>query len=226
MKPGAPFLARLRATGVAWRLAVAAATLAVAVGGAVPAFAAGPPAAAPAHVHATSNGLKVSMVDSTVPDLWLVRDDGQKVLLAKELDDGRPLVMNFIYTTCPGICPLMSQVFSQFQARLGADRERVHMVSISIDPEQDTPARLRDYARKFSAGSQWRHYTGSVQASVTAQRAFDAYRGDKMSHDPLTLMRAAPGKPWVRIDGFATPDDLLAQYIAVAAMCETDNAAR
>lgn len=208
------------------RSLVAAAMLVVAALWTVAAAAAGPPGAAAIHQHAMSNGLKVSMVEYAVPDLWLVRDDGQKVLLAKELDDGRPLVMNFIYTTCPGICPLMSQVFSQFQSRLGADRERVHMVSISIDPEQDTPARLRDYAKKFSAGSQWRHYTGSVQASITAQRAFDAYRGDKMSHDPLTLMRAAPGKPWVRIDGFATPDDLLAQYIAVAAMCETDNAAR
>jgi protein SCO1/2 len=39
-------------------------------------------------------------------------------------------------------------------------------------------------------------------------------------------MRAAPGKPWVRIDGFATPDDLLEQYIQVAAMCEPDHAAR
>jgi protein SCO1/2 len=177
------------------------------------------------HEHVLSSGLKVSMVDYAVPEIWLVRDDDKKVLLAKELDDGRPLVLNFIYTTCPGICPMMSQVFSQFQSRLGADREKVHMVSISIDPEQDTPARLREYARRFSAGSQWRHYTGTVQASIAAQRAFNAYRGDKMNHDPLTLMRATPGKPWVRIDGFATPGDLLEQYVSVAAMCEADKAA-
>ncbi len=175
---------------------------------------------AAAHQHTQSGDLKVTMADYVVPELWLVRDDGKKVLLSKELDDGRPLVLNFIYTTCPGICPLMSQVFSQFQDRLGAERIRVHMVSISIDPEQDTPARLREYAKLFSAGSQWQHYTGTVAASIAAQKAFNAYRGDKMSHDPLTLMRAAPGKPWIRLDGFATPDDLLAQYIRVAAMCE------
>ena len=176
------------------------------------------------HEHVLSSGLRVSMVDYAVPEVWLVRDDDKKVLLAKELDDGRPLVLNFIYTTCPGICPMMSQVFSQFQSRLGADRDKVHMVSISIDPEQDTPARLREYAKRFSAGSQWRHYTGTVQASIAAQRAFNAYRGDKMNHDPLTLMRATPGKPWVRIDGFATPGDLLEQYVRVAAMCEADKA--
>jgi protein SCO1/2 len=166
------------------------------------------------------------MADYAVPEVWLVRDDGRKVLLPKELDDGRPLLMNFVYTTCPGICPLMSAVFSEFQQRLGADRDKVHMVSISVDPEQDTPERLRDYARRFSAGDQWRHYTGTIEASVTAQKAFNAWRGDKMSHDPLTLMRAGPGKPWVRIDGFATSGDLLEQYIALAAMCETDKSTK
>jgi protein SCO1 len=161
------------------------------------------------------------MADYVVPEVWLVRDDDKKVALTKELGDGRPVVLNFVYTTCPGVCPVMSQVFSQFQSRLGAERSKVQMVSISIDPEQDTPARLREYAMKFSAGSQWRHYTGTVAASVATQKAFDSYRGDKMSHDPLTLMRAAPGKPWVRIDGFATADDLLEQYLGLAAMCDT-----
>jgi protein SCO1/2 len=111
--------------------------------------------------------------------------------------------------------------FSQLQERLGADRGKVHMVSISIDPEQDTPPRLRKYARKFSAGPQWQHYTGSVAASVAVQKALDAHRGDKMSHDPLTLMRLASGKPWVRIDGFANGADLAEQYTHLAAICET-----
>jgi protein SCO1/2 len=211
-----------------FRSHIALAGLLLAVSLAVPlhALAHGATADELAHQHAASKSLKVSMADYVVPAIWLVRDDGKKVLLPQELDDGRPTVLNFIYTTCPGICPLMSQVFSRFQARLGAEREKVHMVSISIDPEQDTPARLRQYAKQFKAASQWQHYTGTVGASIAAQKAFNAYNGDKMSHDPLTLMRAAPGKPWVRIDGFATPDDLLEQYIQVAAMCEPGNAAQ
>ena len=40
------------------------------------------------------------------------------------------------------------------------------------------------------------------------QRAFDAYRGDKMNHTPVTYLRARPGSRWVRLDGFATPDEL------------------
>jgi protein SCO1/2 len=173
------------------------------------------------HDHKLSKGTHVAVADYTVPDLWLVRDDGQRVSLPKELDDGRPVVLNFIYTTCPGVCPIMSAVFTQFQDKLGADRSKVHMVSISIDPEQDTPARLRDYARRFSAGPQWQHYTGTVAASVTVQKAFAAYRGDKMNHDPLTLMRPAPGQPWVRIEGYASGVDLLTEYAALAAMCQT-----
>jgi protein SCO1/2 len=155
----------------------------------------------------------------------LVRDDGLKVQLAREINDGRPVLLNFIYTTCPGICPLMSQVFSQFQARLGDQRDKVHMISISIDPEQDTPRRLREYAKQFGAGSQWQHYTGTVDASIAAQKAFNAYGGDKMSHDPLTLMRAAPGKPWVRIVGFATSEDLLQQYAHIWAIDASGKAA-
>jgi protein SCO1/2 len=154
-------------------------------------------------------GTTRSSVDYTVPPVKLVRDDGKTVSLPEELNDGRPVVMNFIYTTCTSICPLSSQTFSQLQGKLGTLHDKVHLVSISIDPEQDTPARLAEYARKFRAGPAWQHYTGTVVSSTATQRAFDVYRGDKMSHTPVTLLRTAPGKPWVRIDGFATADNLL-----------------
>jgi protein SCO1/2 len=189
------------------------------------AFAAKPEATMTGHEQhqaaANNKNLKISTVDYKTPDVMLVRDDGKKVAIVKELDDGRPVLMNFIYTTCPGICPIMSQTFSQLQDRLGADKAKVHMISVSIDPEEDTPPRLREYAGKFSAGPQWQHYTGTVAASVAMQKAFNAYRGDKMNHDPLTLMRAAPGKAWVRVDGFASAADLLNQYQAMTAAAKT-----
>ena len=98
-----------------------------------------------------------------------------------------------------------------FQQKLGEDRDKVHLVSISIDPEQDTPARLRAYATRFRAGAGWQHYTGSLQASVAAQQAFDVYRGDKTNHAPVTLVRSAGGTRWVRLEGFATVDTLLSE---------------
>jgi protein SCO1 len=164
-----------------------------------------------AHGHAAQSATAAvrTTVNYLVPPITLVRDDGKTVRLADELNDGRPVVLNFIYTSCSGICPMASHILSQLQHKLGADRDRVHLVSISIDPEEDTPTRLREYAQRYSAGPSWQHYTGTVAASVTAQRAFDVYKGDKMGHTPVTLVRTAPGAPWVRFDGFATPDVLL-----------------
>jgi protein SCO1/2 len=151
-----------------------------------------------------------SSVSYKIPELTLVRADGAKVSLPRELDaDGKPVILNFIYTTCTAICPVMTQTFAEIQNRLGDDKAKVRMISVSIDPEQDTPPRLREYARKYSAGPQWRFYTGTVEASIATQKAFDAYRGDKMNHLPVTFLRAAPGKPWVRLEGFAPPDEVM-----------------
>ena len=86
------------------------------------------------------------------------------------------------------------------------------MVSISIDPENDTPAQLKAYAQKFGADSHWTFLTGPVQDVAAVQRAFDVYDSDKMNHQPLTLLRTAPGTQWVRIDGFATPEQLAGEY--------------
>lgn len=173
-----------------------------------------PPAADPhaAHRKALSLSVRRSEVNYTMPDVRLVRQDGKAMSLKDALGDDKAIVVNFIYTTCTTICPLSSQVFAQFQSKLGDMKSGVHLVSFSIDPEQDTPARLVEYAKKFHAGPNWDHYTGTLDASVAVQKAFDAYRGDKMNHGPLTLMRAAHGKSWVRLDGFASADDLIGEY--------------
>jgi protein SCO1/2 len=144
-----------------------------------------------------------------IPDVIVVREDGQKVSFLKEIDDGRPVMVNFIYASCSAICPVLSHVFAKVQGKLGDDAKKVHMVSVSIDPENDTPAKLVEYAKKFKAGAHWNHYTGTLEASIAIQKAFDAYRGDKMNHTPATLIRGAPGKPWVRLDGFASPDGVI-----------------
>lgn len=166
----------------------------------------------PAAPSAAPSGAIRAIREYAVPDVRLVREDGKVVSLPDEMNDGRPVLLNFIFTTCTSICPMMSSVFAQFERRLGAEADRVHLMSISLDPEQDTPERLLAYARKFHAGHEWQHYTGTLEASVAAQRAFDAYRGSKMGHAVLTLMRAAPGKPWLRIEGFVTPDELVRDY--------------
>jgi protein SCO1/2 len=198
-------LALVLAGGLAWRPAEALA-----------ADAPDAPEAQAHHEHCAgaANTLKRarrSTAGYVLPDVKLVRDDGREVSLPEELDDGRAVVLQFIFTTCTTICPVMTQTFARLQEKLRDDHDRVHMVSISIDPEQDTPARLREYASKVHAGPQWRYYTGTVQASIGVQRAFNAYLGDKMNHSPATFLRATPGRPWVRIDGFASADELASE---------------
>ncbi len=172
------------------------------------------------HCHPATAAMKHatrSTAELAIPAVPLVRDDGKAVSLPAELDDGRPVAVNFIFTSCTTICPVMSQTFAQLEDRLGPDRDRVHLVSISIDPEEDTPSRLAAYGRRYHAGPGWRFYTGTLEASVAAQKAFAAYRGDKMNHTPVTFLRAAHGRTWVRIDGFATADELAKELHALVA---------
>jgi protein SCO1/2 len=152
-----------------------------------------------------------SLDEVAIPDLTLVRMDGRKVALRDELKPDMPVMLNFIFTTCTTICPVMSATFSQVQDRLGDD-EHVRMVSISIDPEQDTPSRLRDYARRHEAGPGWHFLTGQVDEIEAVQRAFSAYRGSKFNHAPLTFLRAAGETRWVRIEGLAEAEAIVAEY--------------
>ena len=181
-----------------------------------PALAEDPHAGHHAHHHhqhhampAAQDGYVRSQASYAIPDVRLVDADGAGVPLRELAEQDKPVLLNFIFTTCGAICPVMSATFSQVQDALGAERDAVRMVSISIDPEQDTPAALKAYAGKYGAGPQWQMLTGSVGDSVAVQRAFGVYRGDKMSHQPATFLRAGRGQPWVRLDGFASAEDIL-----------------
>jgi protein SCO1/2 len=140
--------------------------------------------------------------------LRLLRADGKDVTLGEELDHDGPLVLDFVFTTCTAVCPILSRTFAELQARSDPAKP-LRLVSISIDPQHDTPAVLRGYAKQFEAGKRWRFYTGTVAQSVAVQRAFDVYRGNKMNHVPLTFVRRGRGQPWVRLEGYASADALL-----------------
>jgi protein SCO1/2 len=122
------------------------------------------------------------------------------------------VMLNFIFTTCTAICPAMSAIFAKVQSELGSDSANLRMVSVSIDPEHDTPEALSAYAKRFDAGPQWQFLTGSQDDSIAVQQAFDADRGDKMNHAPLTLFRATSDAQWVRYEGFATAAQLVEEY--------------
>lgn len=164
------------------------------------------------HLAPQETPVKRSVVPYKLPEVTLVREDGKKISLAEEMRDSKPVYLNFIYTSCTAICPVMSQIFAGLQSRLGKEISKVRMVSVSIDPEYDTPVRLSQYARQYGAGPQWHFYTGTVQSSMAVQKAFDVYNLDKMNHTVVTFFRARPDSAWVRLDGFVMPDALLREY--------------
>jgi protein SCO1 len=172
------------------------------------------PSEAHDHSHAIEQ-VKRSLVVPKIPAVTLVRDDGANVDFSEELRDPRPVYLNFIYTSCTTVCPVMSQIFSTLQDNLATDRINVRMISISVDPEYDTPSRLTAYANRFGAGTQWHFYTGSTDMSLTIQKAFGVFIRDKMNHPIASFYRGAPDLPWVRIDGFASPEQLEAEYRSV-----------
>jgi len=106
------------------------------------------------HHHAMpgeQDGYVRSLATYTVPDVKLLDPNRAQVSLRRQLDD-KPVIMNFIFTSCGAICPVMSTTFSEVQKALGPERNAVRMVSISIDPEHDTPEVMRAYGGKHVKG--------------------------------------------------------------------------
>ncbi len=107
-------------------------------------------------------GLKVF---GTVPDFWLIQRDGRRVTLADLR--GKVWVANFIYTHCTDTCPLQSAQMARLQEELKTEPD-FRLVSITVDPELDTPEVLSEYANRFGADrDRWLFLTGDKRAIYT-----------------------------------------------------------
>jgi len=113
------------------------------------------------------------------PDFALIDQDGNTMQLSSLR--GKVVLLDFIYTSCPGPCPLLSRKFSQFQKTLGERvGKEVVLLSITVDPQHDTPAVLKEYARRYQADTTgWKFLTGSTQAIITVAYQYGAdYYGE------------------------------------------------
>jgi protein SCO1 len=162
------------------------------------------------HAHPDKNAaIKRSLLDLVPAATPMLRQDGSKTTLAKELEGNKPVILAFIYTSCTTVCPVTSQILARSQDLLGSDLKNVRLLSISIDPEYDTPERLLAYGKKFDAQPQWQHYSGTLANSVAIQKAFGAYRGDKMNHVPLMYINGGGKKNWVQLEGFPSAEQVV-----------------
>jgi protein SCO1 len=148
----------------------------------------------------------------TIPDVVLINQDGEKIRFKKLLESEQPVVVDFIYGTCTTICPILSAGYANLQRRLGTDTARVRLVSITIDPENDTPLILKEYLANYQAKPGWDFLTGSRKDIDRVMTAFDAYFRDKMDHKPLTFIRSPKDGSWIRLYGLLSGVDFINEY--------------
>jgi protein SCO1/2 len=91
------------------------------------------------------------------PTFALTNRDGRAVR-SQDLA-GKPWIADFIFTRCPASCPLMTARMARLDRELARDRE-VRLVSITVDPDHDTPAALERYAESYKAPPRWLFLTG------------------------------------------------------------------
>jgi len=155
------------------------------------------------------NRFNRSPVQVDVPAVTLVDQHGDPVLLRDVLLADRPVLVEFIFASCTTVCPVMSAGYASVQRKLGDDGGRVSLVSITIDPEHDTPGELRKYLERYRARPGWTFLTGTREQIDQVMRAFDAYVTNKMAHRPLTFVHSPGSDRWVRLQGFVGSADLL-----------------
>lgn len=155
-------------------------------------------------------------------DLELIDKQGNPVRFVSDaLADGI-VAIDFVYTTCTTICPVLSSVFSLVQDGLGEHADvDVRLISVSIDPLRDTPPRLADYARKFDAGESWIWLTGEKATVDRVLAGLGAYSAEIADHPAMVVIGDAKRGDWRRLFGFPAPEDILAQIDALVAARDT-----
>lgn len=170
---------------------------------------------------ATDNRYTKVEADYRLPEVSGVTSVGTRATLAELLGGDSPVIVSFIFTSCQTICPVLTAILSQAQEDLAKQRTQPRIISFSIDPEYDTPQRLREYAAKFYADDNWLFVTGDTDSMLQVQKAFDAYRGNKLNHIPLTFIRLSGKDPWIRIEGFMSAGDLVREYRSLLIAAES-----
>jgi len=150
-----------------------------------------------------------------IPDVTLLDSHGRPVRL-RELTASKTVVVSFVFTRCTTICPPMGLGFSRLQKALGDRMGRdVMLVSITLDPEHDTPERMGAWGEKYGAGPGWTLLTGAALDIEKVLRAMGVLAVAREEHAPLVLL----GKQshWVRAYGLSSPAQLLKTMARVEA---------
>ena len=139
------------------------------------------------------------------PTFTLTSQDAKPVALADLR--GKVVALTFIYTGCPDICPLLTQKMVDVQDELGAKfGAKIAFVSVTLDPERDTPEVLKDYAQFWGAKPEgWSFLTGSLEAVRDVTRRYGVFFSKKedgsVEHSQLSTLIDADGQMRVQYLG-------------------------
>lgn len=158
---------------------------------------------------AGASNYKRSIESYSMPDVTLINQNGKKVRFKSLVESGKPVIVDFIYGTCTTICPVLSAGFTNLQRKLGADSAKVHLVSVSIDPENDTPKVMKEYLDRYQAKPGWDFLSGSRKDIDRVMNAFNSYFRNKMDHKPLTFIRNPSDGKWIRIYGLISSSEFV-----------------
>lgn len=147
-------------------------------------------------------------VKNYFPNAVLQTQDGAQVRFYDDVLKDKVVLINFMFTTCPGICPPMMANLAKVQPLLSP---KVQMVSITVDPETDTPVELKKFADMFQVKPGWLLLTGS-QANVDAVRhKLGGYSADKNAHNAVFLAGNMLTGEWKKLVATAAPKEIAAQ---------------
>lgn len=153
---------------------------------------------------------KTTAVRVKVHDLQLVNQDNRPVMFKRDVVADRLVVIAFTYTTCTTICPILDSILAKLQDKLGERFNReVFLVTLSIDPVNDIPSRLKSHAVKLKARPGWEFLTGSKVNMDRVLLGLDMYTPDILRHSPAILVGDGRSGAWRRFYGFPSADKLM-----------------
>jgi protein SCO1/2 len=150
------------------------------------------------------------------PNLLLCTHQGQTVRFYDDLIAGKIVTINFMYAECTGICPGMTANLLKLQAALGPRVGRdVFMYSLTLQPDHDTPAVLKQYAESHHVGPGWLFLTGSRPDIETLRRSLGfvdpdpVVDADKSEHIGLVRIGNDRLDRWTACPALAKPEQLV-----------------
>ena len=132
--------------------------------------------------------------------------DGRKHNFYTDLVKDKVVVINFMFTTCKAICPMSGANFSKLQTLLGEQLgQNIFLISISTDPETDSPGKMKAWGERFKAKTGWTLITGESKEVAGLLRALKGDGLDKDYHVPSILIINDAKKTHRRAYGLEEP---------------------